>query len=96
LEAISFSASDLVRLDESLDVARNKPDEFAEPHEWDRSRLYAVIQGSQGYVESFSRLYFVQQAVAGIVLHCHAMCGMSTSRLYILPFHGWTSRAFGW
>ena len=34
--ARSFSASDLVRFDESLDVARNKPDEFAEPHEWDR------------------------------------------------------------
>ena len=66
--ACSFSASDLVRFDESLDVARNKPDEFAEPHEWDRSLpLCGYLECSQGYVDSFSRLYPVQQAVAGIV-----------------------------
>lgn len=31
----SFLASDLVRFDEFLDVARDEPDEFSESHEWD-------------------------------------------------------------
>jgi hypothetical protein len=36
-------ASDLVRLDEFLDVARDKSDEFPESHEWDCPCFDAVI-----------------------------------------------------
>ena len=60
-----------MRLDVFLDVARDKPDQSAQSHEWNRSRLYAVIEISEADAEPLSRLLLTQQviAVAGITLY---------------------------
>jgi hypothetical protein len=60
-----------VRFDIFLDVARDKPDQSAQSHEWNRSRLYAVIEISEADAEPLSRLLLTQQviAAAGITLY---------------------------
>jgi hypothetical protein len=48
--SLAALASDLVRLDEFVDVARDKSDEFPEFHVWDSPGFNVVIQGPQGHL----------------------------------------------
>jgi len=53
------SLADLVRLDEFLDVARDKSDEFPDFQEWDGPCFDPGIQRPQGDVQTLGSLYFI-------------------------------------